>query len=213
MNYVYDISLNLNKDYIDFYDWNDNDDIIYFIKIPIIKISNNMMKDILNNSIKVDERFISSIKDKSKNYLKKNIKYICIFVSEDLLIGIQFNEDREISKRSSISIDEGLDLLDYSKNLKELSINYKIISKLEEDNFYTRNEKNIMTKVDRFLSYIYKNKKNDILRYLYYELYNENNKDDCFMYYRLKRAIKVSNIKLNKLDYIINKISINKTYI
>ena len=213
MNYVYDISLNLNKDYIDFYDWNENDDIIYFIKIPIIKISNNMMKDILNNSIKVDERFISSIKDKSKNYLKKNIKYICIFASEDLLIGIQFNEDREISKRSSISIDEVLDLLDYSKNLKELSINYKIISKLEEDNFYTRNEKNIMTTVDKFLSYIYKNKKNDILRYLYYELYNENNKDDYFMYYRLKRIIKTSNIKLNKLDYIINKISINKTYI
>ena len=44
MNYVYDISLNLNKDYIDFYDWNENDDIIYFIKIPIIKISNYIQK-------------------------------------------------------------------------------------------------------------------------------------------------------------------------
>lgn len=42
MNYIYNIHLNFNKMYFDFYEWNDNDEIIHikkflsFVRIPIL---------------------------------------------------------------------------------------------------------------------------------------------------------------------------------
>ena len=35
MNYAYDLTINFNKKYIDFYEWNKDDNLEYYVKIPI----------------------------------------------------------------------------------------------------------------------------------------------------------------------------------
>ena len=40
MNYIYDILLNFQNEYYDFFEWNTNDQITHIKKIPIIKVSN-----------------------------------------------------------------------------------------------------------------------------------------------------------------------------
>ena len=52
MNYIYDIILNFQKEYYDFYEWNNNDHIYHMRKIPIIKVNNKQLLDIKNNTIK-----------------------------------------------------------------------------------------------------------------------------------------------------------------
>ena len=38
MNYIYDIVLNFNKLYYDFYEWKESDNLLNFRKIPLFKI-------------------------------------------------------------------------------------------------------------------------------------------------------------------------------
>ena len=46
MSYVYDIVLNFNNDYYDFYEWK-NDDLIYHIKrINLIRVDSKVYNDI-----------------------------------------------------------------------------------------------------------------------------------------------------------------------
>jgi len=46
MNYIYDVVLNFQKEYYDFYDWNKNDNIYHMRKIPILKINSKQLLDI-----------------------------------------------------------------------------------------------------------------------------------------------------------------------
>ena len=46
MNYIYDVVLNLQKEYYDFYEWNQNDNIFHMRKIPIIKINKKQLLEI-----------------------------------------------------------------------------------------------------------------------------------------------------------------------
>ena len=53
MNYIYDILLNFNDIYYDFYEWNISDNIEHIRKIPLFKISIKDMITIKNNYIKL----------------------------------------------------------------------------------------------------------------------------------------------------------------
>ena len=63
MNYIYNIYLNFNKNYYDYYEWNDNDNIILVKKIPIIKTNTNDFKNIISNYIKINNKDKLSIKN------------------------------------------------------------------------------------------------------------------------------------------------------
>ena len=58
MNYVYDILLNFNEKFYDFYDWNVRDLIDHMRKIPIFKVSKNVLEDFLNYDIKIEKEFL-----------------------------------------------------------------------------------------------------------------------------------------------------------
>ena len=74
MTYIYDILLNFNEEYYDFFDWNKNDKILHIKKIPIYKISDKELIEILNNKIIFDKSFLEYICDKTEVFLKHEIK-------------------------------------------------------------------------------------------------------------------------------------------
>ena len=69
MAYIYDILLNFNEDFFEFYDWNKNDKIIHIKKIPIYQVDNKTLKDILHNKIKINGDFLTLIKDKTEEII------------------------------------------------------------------------------------------------------------------------------------------------
>ena len=62
MNYIYDIYLNFNKTYYDFYEWNNNDKVMHIKKIPLFKVSTSNLKKMI---LKIKQIFIIV----KKNYL------------------------------------------------------------------------------------------------------------------------------------------------
>lgn len=181
MNYIYDISINYNKELIDFYEWNKEDNIIFVLKIPVFKIDKKLFYDIYYNDITVEKNFLNHILNKtdiySPNMIKKE-KYSCVFTDGDNVICIKFSNIGKNVLKSTLSIEESEEVLEFSKLIKTTIINYKInrINKIKH-NFYTRKQRNNLSISKKFINKIYINKKYNELRYIYYEIFNnyENN--------------------------------------
>ena len=65
MIYIYDILLNFNTSLIEFFEWKENDLIKYIKKIPIYKVSDDFLYNLVNNEIKIESNFLNNIKDKT----------------------------------------------------------------------------------------------------------------------------------------------------
>ena len=153
MKYIYDIILNFNDKYYDFFEWDDKDNIEYIKKIPVFKVSNEVIRDLKIDKIQVDLEFLKNIYNKTDIYTNigiNKVEYICLFCSNDSVIGVEFNSKGISMYKSDLLIDESLDIIDYCSNIKEIKLNYKIID-YEKIKFITRKEENMINFIKRFV--------------------------------------------------------------
>lgn len=188
MNYVFDVCLNFNKELINFYEWNDEDEVLYFLKIPVFKIEDDLIEDFINNDIKVDNLFLRKIYNKSQIYFKKSNKtdnYSCILTTNKKSIGLNFDKNGFVIGKSYLSLEEENEVTEFSKFIKYSIINYKILRKNSiKENYLTRKEKEDIKYIKEYLNSLEKNKRIDELKYLYYEVFN--NKPSNYKDIRIK---------------------------
>lgn len=183
MNYYYDVILNWSEKVpFSFYEWNDYDYLELIKKIPFIRIKHKALIDIWSNNIKIDQELLNDIKDKtlisSKDSICK-INYACLFTDNKNIIAIEFNDNGISINRSKLLIDDEINALEVSYSLKEVEINYEIISKLEE-NKDLRQVEEAKKLIALEVNNLYQNKELSKLRYLFYEYKNEKSEDiDC----------------------------------
>ena len=60
----------------EFYEWNLEDDLEHIKKMPIIRIRESLLKDLLTSKIKIDKSFLSKIKYKTESYFHNEIDVI-----------------------------------------------------------------------------------------------------------------------------------------
>ena len=185
MNYIYDILLNFQKEYYEFYEWNKNDEIYHMRKIPIIKINDKQFEEIKNNKIKFSTSSLKYFSNKAEKFNKNNIikiKYIAIFANNNETIAIKLNQDGYITHKSSLILEEQEDVLEILKFTNSITLNYQIIEKKKKEAFKTRfeieNEKFIIKELNK----IYKENNLNKLNYLYLECFNktENNVNKAY---------------------------------
>lgn len=198
MTYIYDILLNFKDELYDFYDWNKIDNIIHIRKIPVLKIDTKDLINIKNNNIIIDEKILEQIKNKAEIFTPKNIKkmeYMFLLSDGKYVLGI-LKQGRKM-KKSSLLIDEEMDILDEIDNLEKINIDYKIIAKEYNDELKTRKQK----ETEKFLKKELNKIKNedDKLKYLYYECFNEKEENIEKIIYKIKESI--SNLDINKKLY------------
>ena len=189
MTYVYDVLLNFTDEnkIIEFFEW-DNDDIIEHVKkIPIMRVSSKILIDIINNEIMVEKEFLERIKNNTTLYKKtKNLQYAVLISDLNRVIGIEFDKEGKIISKSSLLLDEEEEIIEDCLDIKEENLNYKIIKKIEKENYLTRNE----TKKRRYLlkeiDNLYKEKDIDKLTYLYEELYKKDDTTFPEKYFKIK---------------------------
>ena len=71
MNYIYDIVLNFQDNYYNFFEWNRDDKIKNILKIPLYRVTDEDIKILKNNKIKVDKKLIDKIvKDKINKWTR-----------------------------------------------------------------------------------------------------------------------------------------------
>lgn len=209
MNYIYDITLNFNEEPYNFYEWNEEDNIEYYIKVPVFKVEDEVLHDFIKNKILVSKNFLNKIYNKTEIYGKKNknSKYVAIFTSLDSSIAIEFNDNGDSYLKSYLSIEEETDLLEFSKLLKYSLVDYKV-KEYRKSTFkrLTRQEFSMKNSLLNNLEKIYKNNEIYKLRYLFYELYNEKPSSDEKIYSKLINLIENNSEKLYKIDSIFKNI-------
>ena len=201
MNYIYDVLLNFKYPFIEFFDWNNDDDIINVKRIPLSKINSKDLNVLKYHKFKID---ISDIKGITKLFNSKNNYNSIIYTDGFEAIAFKFDNKGICIGKSDLLLDEEKDILDNSISLNKINIEYKVIG-IDNINLYkTRNE----VKITNFLlKEIDKIDDIDKLSYIYYECFS----DDEVSKNKLIKKIKTEwDDKYYKIYDFFKSISMNK---
>ncbi len=188
MSYVYDIVLNFNNSFYEFYEWK-IDDLIYHIKrINLVRVDSKVYNDIFDNVVSFDNELLLSILNKCEYYNNRkvdNIPYAFLLTDSYRVIGLLLDNNGKVLKYSSLLLDEEEDVLDLTYKLSEIKLNYQIIKTKEKNEFQTRNEKQIIKYITNDLNNTYASKNLNKLKYLYYEYFDKQIDDIDQLYQEL----------------------------
>lgn len=179
MNYYYDLILNFSLDNILFYEWDDTDNLEYIEKIPLFKIIEKDMVNILENNIKITKDFLLLIKDKTtikSRGIINTIGYASIFTDSKSAIAIEFNENGEIIGRSNLLLEDDLNVIEMAFTLKKKELNYEVLNKIEI-NKPLREITKMKNIIKSEITKLYEEKNKDKLSFLFLEWFGINEKD------------------------------------
>jgi hypothetical protein len=194
MDYIYDILLNFNENLIEFFEWNDNDNIKYIKKIILFKTDEKTVQDIINNEVLLDSSFTTNIPKYEINNIKEKCK-LCLLTDGSIVIGLLIDNNK-VKYISRLLLDEEYEILLSLDNLINTRIEYKIIkNRIKKDTTLTRTESRIKEQLLVELNSLYKNNNSDKLIYLYYEFTNKESRDITYIYNYLVNSLKCFNQK------------------
>lgn len=203
MNYIYDVILNFNKDFLyEFFEWNKEDILVNIKRIQIFKIDDNDMFNIKNHTVKIEKEFLNNIYNKTEVFGNKNIEYACLFSSPNETIACMFNKSGEIIEKSNLLLEENDEILELYRNFKVCKYKITKINNNKNLNFYTRFEKDMIKVIKNELNKIEKENNIDKLKYIHYEYFNKID-TVTMMIKNLKEACNNFDDKLNDIYNIL----------
>ncbi len=203
MSYAYDILLNFQDVYYDFFEWNEDDEFVHIKKIPIFLVSHNSYVDMKNYNVKIPAEFISSIYNKCEvfnHYNRGGLSKAFIISDGDEAMAINFDKEGYVIARSSLIFDENDDICRSASNLEKAKINYEIIERNTENSFLTRFERTSTKKNLNKLKVLFDTKDFDKIYYLYLECFNSSCSDKEKVYHRLCEEIRTCGNSYEKIN-------------
>ena len=196
MNYIYDIILNFNEEFYDFYEWKNNDNVINVRKIPVLKVDENTYISLRNNKVQVSMETIDSLKKNFSLYNEKiegNI--ICLITNGMSAFGVMFNNNGYLIKRSSMLFDEEEEVIDESENIKEIKIEF-----IKNEKQKSNNISRIVKEKQKFIKdYISSLDDELTLKYIYYDYFEKEENKNNIKEILLSEINSKWNSKLSKL--------------
>ena len=175
MNFIYDILVNFKYPLVDFYEWNEKDDIVNIKRIPIYKINTLDLGKLKYHKFKIDD--VEVLKNNTKIFNNKKNYTSTIYTDGIEAIAFNFDINGICIGKSSLLLDEEAEIIEKSKYMNEEKIKYKILKKDKIYLFKTQKQIDVT-------NFIIKNIKDikdiDKLKYIYYECmdnYNNVSKD------------------------------------
>jgi len=199
LNYYYDLLLNFQEKYYMFYEWDKEDNIEYIKKIPLFHIESKTYIDLYSKKIKVTKEFLNIIENKTKLKQNNYLKYTAIFSDGKNSIGLEFNNDGIVISKSSVMLEDELNINEFMYSVKLSELNYEIIGE-DEIQKETRQELKVKNILNVEINKMFKNKEYSKLKYIYLEWFNELLEDIDKMYENM--LIKINN-HLSEKEYII----------
>ena len=199
MDYYYDILLNFQDNYTMFYEWDSEDEINYIKKIPLMHVDAKTLINFISKKIIVDEEFLKLIENKTKLKGNNTLKYTCIFSDGKNSIALEFQDNGEVLSKSSLILEDELNINEFMYNIMLKKINYKII-KDDEINNETRQDLKIKRILKLEINSIYERKEYSKLKYLYLEWFQELLPSIDEMYHNMLNKL---NNKLTEKEYSI----------
>lgn len=172
MDYYYDILLNFQDYYTMFYEWDQEDNIEYVKKIPIIHVDQKTIHNLITKIIKVDKEFLKKIENKTKLKQNNYLKYTAIFSDSKNSLALEFNDEGISINKSSLLLDDEISINEFMYNISLSKLNYEIIDK-EKKIKGTRQELKIKKVIKLEIDNMYNKKNYSKLKYIYLEWFNE----------------------------------------
>lgn len=211
MNYIYDILLNFKPELWEFYEWNTKDNITHIRRIPIIRINNDTIRDLINYEVVVGNKWLERIQNKTEVFSEqqnKIIEYACIMVNDLMAIGCLFNKNGKLIGRSSMLIDEEEEAIELGERIETTIIEYKQLEPIMHKHFKTLQEIEKEKYIQSELSNV---KDFEKLSYLYYECFNEKPNNEKQIISRFKQELQDHWEEIsNKIYNFLKVTSINK---
>ncbi len=196
MNYIYDIILNFNEEFYDFYEWKNNDNVINVRKIPVLKVDENTYVSLRNNKVQVSMETIDLLKKNFSLYNEKiegNI--ICLITNGMSAFGVMFNNNGYLIKRSSMLFDEEEEVIDESENIKKVKIEF-----IKNEKQKSNNISRIVKEKQKFIKdYISSLDDELTLKYIYYDYFEKEENKNNIKEILLSEINSEWNSKLSKL--------------
>jgi len=184
MNYYYDVLLNFEDDYYMFYEWNEQDDIMYAKKIPLFHVDSKTICQLFENKVEVSKEFLNQIDSKTKLKKNKILKYACIFNDEKNSLAIMFDDEGKSISKSSLMVEDELNINEFIYSINKSNLDFKIINK-EKFNKETRENLKIKKILQLEINSMYNKKNYSKLKYIYIEWFGELLEDIELMYKKM----------------------------
>lgn len=204
MNYIYDVLLNFQKDFYDFYEWNEDDEIIHIRKMPLFYISNKDYNIIKNSTVCFNKDFCDKIHNRTEKFKKINVallNYVFLISNGKETMALKLNKNGVTTHKSSLLLDENEEISEMAEDLKLYNLEYKII-KSNDISFNTRYEKENIVDISNKLCFLYNHKEDDKLKFLYLECFGKVEDDVNKVFNKLQKEIKSNNkVTLKMIDF------------
>jgi len=192
MDYIYDIVLNFQNNYYDFFEWKPSDKVINVKKILVYKTTDEDYLNLKYNEVTIERKS-----------LPKQIKMFLVTNGGEVM-GLLLDNNGNIIKRSSLLFDEADEVLEEKETIKALPLKYiKNIPKSHLINSRLNIEKKKY--LQKYFSKIDIKKDEYLLKYIYYEIHNKEENNINKVYINLKELI---NNDTDKIYESIKKVSI-----
>lgn len=197
MNYIYDILVNFNEEMYDFFDWNESDNIEHIRKIPLFRLNPKDFYNIKNNLVKFDKEFLDKIQNKTEvfdNRKVKNIEYATLFTDGIQVIGYKIDDKKRYVTK--LLVDEDSEVIEVCERLNEIDIKYNIKKAIKNNEFITRNDKDIIKYIQREIKQLEKEHSCEKLKYLYYECFGKKEEDIDIIIKKINNCLNSINEKI-----------------
>lgn len=126
MNYFYDLLVNPQEEFLEFYEWEKKDTIVPVKKVPVFKVSEQVIFDFLKRNITLSLELTMKIKDKTiiKN-TKEKISGLLLTDGKTSLF-IEFDDLGQVIYRSKLLVEDENNINEVSYSMKEEEITYQI---------------------------------------------------------------------------------------
>lgn len=211
MNYIYDILLNFQKDFYDFYEWNNDDEITHIRKIPLFRISSKDFCVLKDSIVRFDKEFTDKIHNRTEKFKKINVatlNYVFLVSDCQSSMAIKLSKNGITTHKSSLLMDEEEEISDMATDLKLSTLDYKVIKQSNKLPFQTRGEQENGLEVINKLSLLYNHKDDEKLKYLYLECFGKDEEDVNKIFSKLRAEINSHNenyLKISDFFKIINQ--------
>lgn len=205
MNYYYDVILNFNMDeFLKFYEWEKDDDLLTFQKIPLFRVSFETLCDFLQYEIKMAPEFLDYVEHRAIVKRKEEEIFAAFLISDTKnSFGVLMDEKGNINSLSSLSLEDDNNLSEFMYTIKEKSLSYEKGKKrfVKKGN---RQEKYVKRLISVELKTLLEENNVDKIQYLYYEWFNEVNDNVLEMISSMEKELeKPINEKMKEIYYII----------
>lgn len=130
MRYCYDLIVNLDNSFWEFYEWEEQDNLVSLKKVPLIKVSDFDLRQFLQYDVCFDEEWIKPFLGKTLLRGKKEKLSCLLFSSGRDCVVFEVNEKGCVVARSRLLITDENHCNELVASLKSEFVPYKLLNKL-----------------------------------------------------------------------------------